>query len=159
MKTLLIAAAIAGAFLAGPAAAQMYVGAGAGSARTDTSDASWKAYAGYQFSPIWGLELGYTDLGRNRGADAESWSLAGTATLPLNERWSLLAKLGAAENHVHFHDRGRHADLLMGVGVGYAINKNVGLRLEYEDFGKLSSYDDGYDSRGSNLALSVKYSF
>lgn len=159
MKILLIAAAIAGTFLAGPASAQMYVGAGAGSARTDTNDTSWKAYVGYQFSPIWGIEAGYTDLGSNRGANVETWSLAGTATLPLNERWSLLAKLGAAENHVHFRDVGKHADLLMGVGVGYAFNKNLGMRLEYEDFGKLSSYNDGYDSRGSNLALSVKYSF
>ena len=123
MKKLIIAAAIAGAFLAGPAAAQMYVGAGAGSARTDTNDTAWKVYGGYQFSPTWGLELGYTDLGRNRGADAEAWSLAATATLPINERWSLLAKLGASENHVRFHDVGKRADLLMGVGVGYAINR------------------------------------
>jgi OOP family OmpA-OmpF porin len=159
MKKLLMAAAFSAALLAGPASAQMYLGAGVGAAKTDTHENSWKLYGGYQFNPTWGLELGYNDLGRYRGSNIESWSLAGTGTLPLGERWSLLGKLGAAANHPRFSGASNHTDLLVGVGVGYSLTKNLGLRLEYEDFGKLSNAGTGNNSRGSNLGLSVKYAF
>jgi len=159
MKRLLMAAAFSAALVAGPASAQAYLGGGIGSSRTDTSETSWKLYGGYQFNPTWGLELGYTDLGRYRGSDVESWSLAGMGTLPLGERWSLLGKVGAASNRTHFAGTANHTDLLLGLGVGYSMSKNLGLRLEYEDFGKLSNASAGNNSRGSNLGLSLKYAF
>jgi len=162
MKKLLMAAAFSAAFIAGPASAQMsqmYLGAGGGEAKTDTRETSWKLYGGFQFNPTWGLELGYNDLGRFRGSDIHSWTLAGTATLPLGERWSLLGKLGAAWNHPKFTGASNHTDLLAGIGVGYSMTKNLGLRLEYEDFGKLSKVNTGNDSKGRNLGLSLKYTF
>ena len=159
MKKLLIAATLSIAFIAGPASAEMYVGAGFGAAKTDSREESWKLYTGIQFTPVWGLELGYTDLGRYRGSDVESWTLAGTGTMPLGERWSLLGKLGAASNRSHFSGATNHTDWLAGVGVGYSMNKNLGLRLEYEDFGKLSDVSTGDNARGRNLALSIKYAF
>ena len=94
----LMAAALCAGFAAPPAAAQMYLGLGAGAARTDTHQTSYKLYGGYQFSPNWGLELGYNDLGRYLGARSESWTLAGTGTLPVTNNWSLLGKLGVAAN-------------------------------------------------------------
>lgn len=162
MKKLLMAAAFSAALIAGPASAQMsqmYMGAGVGQGKTDTTKTSWKLYGGMQFNPAWGLELGYTDLGSYRGSNIESWSVAGTGTLPLGGNWSLLGKLGAVANRPHFAGSSNHTDLLAGVGVGYAINKNVGLRLEYEDYGKLSNVSNGNNSNGRNLGLSVKYSF
>lgn len=48
-------------------------------------------------------------------------------------------------------------DALIGVGVNYSMTKNIGLRLEYEDFGKLS--DAGSNNKGRNLGLSLKYGF
>ena len=98
MKKLLIAAVLAAALTTGSATAQTYLGIGVGAARTDADKTSWSLYGGYQFNQTWGLELGYADLGRYRGSDIESWSLAGTATLPLGERWSLLGKMGATSN-------------------------------------------------------------
>ena len=95
MKKLLMAAALCTAFAAGPAAARMYVGGGIGASRTDTTEKSWKLYSGFQFSPTWGMELAYNDLGRYRNADIK-----------------------------------------------------IGLRLEYEDFGRLSKSPTGADSRG-----------
>lgn len=157
MKKILMAAAVAAAFAALPASAQLYLGGGVGEAKTDTRETSWKLYGGYQFNPTWGLELGYTDLGKYRGADIESYSLAVTGTIPLNERWSLLGKLGAAENRPDAAGSSNNTDLLAGVGVGYSLNKNVGVRLEYENFGKLS--DAGGSSKGRNLGLSLKYGF
>lgn len=159
MKKVFMAAAVAAALVAGNASAQLYLGAGAGSSKTDNREDSWKLYGGYQFSPTWGVELGYTDLGQYRGADVESWTLAGTGTMPLNQRWSLLGKLGVASNRPQFAGSSDHTDLLMGVGVGYSLNTNIGLRLEYEDFGKLSKSGAGPNSRGNNLSLSIKYMF
>lgn len=157
MKKILIVAAVAAAFTALPASAQLYLGGGLGESKTDTRETSYKLYGGYQFNPIWGLELGYTDLGKYRGADIESYSLAVTGTMPLNQQWSLLGKLGAAENRPDAAASGNNTDVLIGVGVGYSFNKNVGMRLEYEDFGKLS--DAGGSSRGKNVGLSLKYNF
>ena len=159
MKKLLMGAAIAAALVAGSASAQTYLGAGVGASRTDSSETSWKLFGGFQFNPTWGLELAYTDLGRYRGSDIESWSLAGTGTLPLGERWSLLGKLGATSNRASFAGASNHTDLLAGVGVGYSMTKNLGLRLEYEDFGKLSNVSSGNNSRGTNLGLGLKYAF
>ncbi len=159
MKRLLIAATISAALVAGQASAQMYLGAGVGSSKTDNREDSWKLYGGYQFNPAWGLELGYTDLGQYRGADVESYSLAGTGTMPLGERWALLGKLGVASNRPHFAGADNHTDALVGLGVGYSLSKNIGLRLEYEDFGKLSKASTGENSRGRNLGLSMKYGF
>lgn len=159
MKKLLMAAAVAAALVAGQAYAQMYLGAGVGSSKLDSREDSWKLYGGYQFNPIWGVELGYNDLGQYRGADLESWTLAGTATMPLNERWSLLGKLGLASNRPQFLGSGDRTGLLAGVGVGYTLTRNVGLRLEYEDFGKLSKGGIGSSSKGNNVSLSMKYMF
>jgi len=168
MNKFLMASAIAAALVAGQASAQMmsspkmsspqmYVGAGVGSVKNDNREDSWKLYAGYQFDRTWGMEVAYNDLGQYRGADIESWSLAGTGTIPLNESWALMAKLGATSNRSDFAGGGNHTALLAGVGVSYSFTKNVGVRLEYEDFGKLA--DTGNDSRGKNVALSLKYGF
>jgi OOP family OmpA-OmpF porin len=159
MKKLLMAAAFSAALVAGPASAQMYLGTGVGASKTDSSKTSWKLYGGFQFNPTWGVELGYTDLGRYRGSDIQSWSLAGTGTLPLGAGWSLFGKLGATSNRPDFAGASNHSDLLAGVGVGYSMTKSLGLRLEYEDFGKLSNIGTGNNSRGSNLGLSLKYGF
>jgi OOP family OmpA-OmpF porin len=159
MKKLLTAVALSATFIAAPAAAEMYVGGGNGKADTDAGRSSRKLYGGYQFTPTWGVELAYTDLGKYRGAEVESWSLAGTATLPLAEGWTLLGKLGFARNNAEFVGAEQKSSTLAGVGVGYALNRNLGLRLEYEDFGKLSSTGVGTNDKGSNVGLSLKYSF
>ncbi|MDP1671583.1 MAG: outer membrane beta-barrel protein [Burkholderiales bacterium] len=159
MKKLLMAATVAAALVAGQASAQMYMGAGVGSSKLDNREDSWKLYGGYQFNPTWGAELGYNDLGQNRGGDMESWTLAGTGTLPLNERWSMLGKLGVASNRPHFAGSSNRTGLLVGVGVGYTLSRNVGLRVEYEDFGKLSKNNIGSNTKGNNVSVSLKYMF
>lgn len=159
MKIALVTAALSAVLVATPASAQVYLGGGIGSAKTDTREDSWKLFGGYQFNRTWGLELGYTDLGRYRGADIETWSLAGTGTQPLGERWSVFGKLGAAANRPHFSGSSRRTDLLVGVGVGYTFTKNIGLNLEYEDYGKLSKSDNGTNARGNNLGLNLKYAY
>lgn len=159
MKKLLTAVTVALACITGTASAQTYFGLGAGRAKTDTNKTSWNVYGGYQFNPVFGIEAGYMDLGQYRGSDVESWSLAGTASLPLGSAWSLFGKLGASANRTHFSGSAHHTDVLVGAGASYAMNRNWGIRLEYDDFGKLSNTSSGDNSRGRNLGLSLKYSY
>ncbi len=83
--------------------------------------------------------------------------MAGTATLPIGDRWSLLGKLGVTRNDADFAGAERKTSTLAGVGMGYAFLPNVGLGLEYEDYGKLASAGVGSDNKGRNVALSLKY--
>lgn len=78
---------------------------------TGTTDTSYKLFVGYHFDKTWAIEGGYANLGNFRfssrnanGVDAvfdysaSSWTLAGKAVLPISERVSLFAKLGASAN-------------------------------------------------------------
>ena len=116
---LFLLAAALGALAATPVSAQFYAGAGVGrsnasglnasgaattttnySASIDSSSNSWKLYGGYQFTPMWGVEVQYTDLGKRNGnvaftgavnanvglstSNSSQWGVAATGTLPLN---------------------------------------------------------------------------
>lgn len=199
MNKLLIAVAIAGACAAAPASAQWYIGGGVGAAQaklgsyspavgvsvsgTSNRDTSFKLFGGYQFTPNWGIEAQYSDLGKynytvsQAGASstgnyrADQWSVAGTGTLPLSNNFYLMGKLGISSNHVRASavcvplgcsssSSGSKSDLLAGLGVGYNFNKNIGIRFEYENFGKMANVANGGGSiKGDNFALSLKYSF
>jgi opacity protein-like surface antigen len=159
LKNIFVTTAACATLMAGPALADSYIGGGFGESKTDQSQSSWQLYGGLQFNPTWGLELGYTDLGRDRTAGVKSWSLAGTGTVPLSAAWSLFAKLGYASNRSRLSSSGDHSDTLVGVGIGYTVSKNVGVRLAYEDFGRLPTDNLGNHSRGQNWGLSAKYMF
>lgn len=156
MKKYLVLAVLASALAAGPAVAQMYVGAGVGKPDSG-SDSSWKVYGGYQFSPYWGAELGYIDLGRDNASDASSLALSGTLTIALDERFSLLGKVGV--NRPRSGGNNDDLNVLLGLGVGFQLSKPFGVRLEYEDVGNMSDFGSGGSSRSGNVALSGKYSF
>lgn len=197
MKKVLTACAIAAATLAAaPAFAQGYIGLGAGSSSVrgvdgnqgiapnsvtggNSNKGSFKLYGGYQFTPNWGVEAQYSDLGNRNfsilnGAGAlvapgsyktSQFSIAGTGTLPLNSSFALFGKLGVTSNTVKISaagiaDRGTKTSLLAGLGVSYNITPALSVRLEYEDFGKLTK-DDGFGGavRGNAYSLSLKYAF
>ncbi len=199
---LFLLVAALGVMAATPASAQFYVGAGVGqsnatgltasgaatatknySATLDASANSWKLYGGYQFTPIWGVEVQYSDLGTRSGnmaftgavvgnaklttSTASQWGIAGTGTLPINNDFYLMGKLGATSNSTgdltatvgttSATAKGTsNTDLLAGVGAGYNFTKNLGVRLEYENFGKLGS---GSSIRADNWSISLKASF
>jgi len=159
MKKLIVLNALAVGLMAGPASAQMYMGAGVGQAKTSATETSYKVFGGFQLTPVWGVEAAYTDLGSYQGAGVQSTSIAGTGTMELSPAWSLFGKLGATSNRAHFSGASRHSDVLVGAGVGFNFGQGVGVRLAYEDFGKLSNVATGGNSRGRNLGLDVKYSF
>ncbi len=160
MKRILSAVALNPALVAAPAFAQVYAGAGLGIANTDSSELSWKILGGYQHDRRhWGIEAAHTDLGRYRGSGADSLSLVFTGTLPLDRRWALMAKAGVASNRTRVAGSNDHADALVGIGVAYALNRRFGMRLEYEQYGRVAGPGSAFNDRADNLALIGKVSF
>lgn len=106
----------------------------------DVYDSSgWKAYIGYQWTPTWGIEVGYASLGmisnqytqgRYR-ADADSFFITGTARLLQRGQFTLKGKLILASNRLdpyHSNPKVSGFDTLTG---SRTDNLNLGLRGEY----------------------------
>ena len=195
MKALILVSALAASGLALPAAAQWYAGGGLGVANgslggssgalalaaRDSRSTSFKLLGGYQFTPNWGLEMQFADLGRfgysacsgavcgSGNAALRQSSMAAVGSLPLSNNYYLMAKLGATRNQVHGGDfcagavcaggvGGSRSDLISGIGLGYNFSPRVSLRLEYENFGKLVA-GNGFAAKGDNWAATLRYSF
>lgn len=115
-----------------------------GGLAVDSSDTGGKVYGGYHFSPYFGLEAGYADLGKFSGPSGDlkasgyyldavgTWPLAGT---PL----SLLGRVGAFDGKLRTDalgvvDHGRSTNLKVGAGLQYDLTPNFALRTEWERY-------------------------
>lgn len=148
-NSLLAATLISAAALAcGPAAAQMqaqdqrapYVG---GSLGINDGESAWRLFGGYRAHRNAAIEFGYADLGEmNIGGNAvnsDAWELSALGILPFGERVSAYGRLGFYRGEA----RGggiteTNTDLTFGLGAQYDVNRNIGVRLEwqrYSDFG------------------------
>ena len=181
MKKILSACALAAAFVAAPAFAQGYIGGGFGSSKGagidgggitggNTNKSQVKVYGGYQFTPNWGVEAQFSDLGKRDilafGVPAGSlkvsqFSIAGTGTLPLTAGFSLLGKLGVSANKLTGSggvQNGSATSALIGIGVSYNITPALSARLEYEDFGTVAKFNPP-TVRANAYSISLKYAF
>ncbi|GJI96880.1 hypothetical protein RugamoR57_35980 [Duganella caerulea] len=148
---------------------------------TSTSDrsgdkATGKIFAGYNFDKTWAIEGGYTDFGK-KGYDytiggapghvqtkADSLYLAGKGTYTVNDQVAVFGKLGVARNHNDVTTTGiasvtgdsNKTALYASVGAEYAINKNVKVSLEYENYGK-NNIDLG--RKNGAITAGVRYNF
>jgi OmpA-OmpF porin, OOP family len=182
MKKIFLAGAVVAMFVAAPVFAQGYVGLGVGSSSAagfdfgnvaggNTSKGMVKIFGGFQFTPNWGAEVQYSDLGNrnitqagvNVGSyKANQFSIAGTGTLPLNSGFSLLGKLGVSANKANGSNAvvgsGNATSLMIGVGAAYNITPALSVRVEYEDFGKIANRGSS-NVRASGYSVSLKYGF
>ena len=148
-----LALALAGLPLGAQAAEPTGFNAGAGVGQSivdepfaDDEDVGYQVFGGYQFTPYFGLEAAYTDLGEvdlrgNAGElEADTWSLVAVGTLPFTDRFSGYAKAG-----FHSWDAGMRGpgigrvdddgtDPTYGLGLQYRFNDRVALRGEYSRF-------------------------
>ncbi|TWI62941.1 OOP family OmpA-OmpF porin [Pseudoduganella lurida] len=144
---------------------------------TNKHEYGGKVFAGYQITPMYGVEIGYTDFGKSSyaynvngaagraEADAKSYYLAAKAAYPIAEKTNLTGKLGVAHNKNdvwatglasnYNGDSSRNA-LYAAVGAEYAVNEKVSLSLEYEHYGK-NDIDLGR-SKGA-VSLGARYNF
>lgn len=137
------------------------------SSSMDDNDTGYKLQVGYQFTPNIAVEGGYVDLGKTKYSASytgltvpatasgdmkvKGWNVAAVGTLPINEMFSVFAKLGAIAAKVE--TRIAAADLTTtgissdstkwkgnwGVGATWHVNQQVGVRIEYERFDNLGS--------------------
>ncbi|MDB5958825.1 MAG: hypothetical protein JWP59_119 [Massilia sp.] len=186
MKKLIFALIAASAAIGSAQAAQPgpYVGVGianadhkanitgASSTSSDGYSASGKIFGGYEVDQTFGMDVGYTDfrssdysytlngVNRNGSTDGKSYYVAGKATAPVNEQFSVFGKLGAAQNKRSYSDSLLSGDtskteLYAGVGAQYNFNPKVAVTLEYERYGK--NQDIG--AKSSVVTLGAKYAF
>jgi len=116
----------------------------------------WKVYTGYQFNKYLGVEGGYANLNDMTASSAtsagtvstnlesEAWMLAAVGSYPVTEKFSVMAKLGAAyvlqvadvKEGAALTQRSGDDDYqpYYGVGVSYALVDNFRLRAEWERY-------------------------
>jgi hypothetical protein len=135
----------------------LYIGAGLNQSRfeadnfsvadIDKEDNSWKAIAGFRFSPYFAMEANYVDFGKATspsiavggpfGAEADAFALFGVGMWPIGSL-DLYAKLGAAQISakgsvaaVLFKDDA--TEFAYGAGLQYRWS-NLAVRAEYEKY-------------------------
>lgn len=188
MKKLIFAVIAAAAAIGSAQAATPgpYVGVGVASAdhtyklpgtvggNTDGFKASGKVFGGYEIDQTFGVEAGYTDFRKSSHdytqngvpgraeSDGHSIYVAGKATAPINEQFSMFGKVGVANNkstlttsNALLNRSERKTELYAGVGVQYHLNQKVALTAEYERYGK--SKDFG--AKADVFTVGAKYAF
>jgi OmpA-OmpF porin, OOP family len=114
----------------------------------DDKDTGIKLFGGYQFNPNGAIELGYVDLGKAKAsvpgqsaeAKAHGFDLGFVGTLPINDQFAVLARVGLffwkAELSVTGvgSDSASGNDLTYGLGVKYDVSRNVSVRFEWQQF-------------------------
>jgi hypothetical protein len=159
MNKILMAITLSAALVSTSAEAGLYVGIMGGSATTDVQHSSTKGFAGIQIIPNLGIEGAYTDFGGYRGANANSMSLSVVGTLPLGDTWDLFGIWGTTQNRTNNAGTNSRKDMLTGVGLAYNASKNLAIRLQAENYGKLPTDTDGTSTTVSNWGVSVKFAF
>ncbi|WP_301102631.1 porin family protein [Propionivibrio sp.] len=149
----------------------------------DTHDTGYKLFGGYRFNSNFGIEGSYVDFGKEKfnwtyspvesgsgTVSASTFALAATGRLPLGNSFALLGKLGAANTQVKYRESwsqpGYSENIsnnysstapVVGLGAGYAFGKNIGLRAEYESYGKSKMGDAKVKT--DLLSISLGYHF
>ncbi len=166
-----------------------YIGLGVASAdhnfdlggATSTDPAGYKAsakiFGGVELTPMFGIEAGYTSIrkadhsfvlpgtpGINGTAttDGSRSYLAGKATMPLNDQFSVYGKLGAGYSKVNVESAtpavarsDSKTELYGALGGQYNINEKVALTMEYERYGKKKDFGVKADA----ITVAARYSF
>ena len=137
---------------------------GAGLATTnfdrDNSDTAYKLFGGYQFHPNFAVEAGYFNLGSfgftattsppgtlNGRMWVQGLNLDLVGKLPLTDRWSATARIGA--QYAHTRDRFRSTGVVgvqsptaserdtsykLGIGLQYEVSPSMFVRLDAERY-------------------------
>jgi OOP family OmpA-OmpF porin len=132
----------------------------------EETDIGYRHFGGYRFSRHFGVELGYSDLGRSHGSErgafeaqksgvqTSAWTLTGTGVLPIGEAFSLQGRLGfsvtspdatlmAPATGVSSALPRYRPTVLWGFGGQYDVTGSVGLRVDYNNFGRLADDPSG----------------
>lgn len=108
-------------------------------------------------------------------AEETSWFAAAKGTLPINDQFNVFGKLGFTRNHlkasgdititapvsvsISGSESKTKASVLYGVGAQYNVTKQIGIRLEYENFGKFGNEEDTGRTKVDLWSAGVTYTF
>lgn len=139
-------------------APHFYMGTGIGVVKDSVSgdrDRTWKIFGGYEFDQNWGLEAGYSHLGKTgfyvpgstdyTAAHIKSSSVYAAAKYKyaLSERTSVYGKLGLSHGEYRYSSsapgwnfKASNNGVYAAVGVDAKLTERVSLYAEYERNGK-----------------------
>jgi opacity protein-like surface antigen len=189
MKKLIFALIAGAAAMSAAHAEGPYIGLGAASADhnfnlsgatatgSDGYKASAKIFGGVELTPMFGIEAGYTDIRKSdhtftlpgtpgvngtATSDGSRSYIAGKATMPLNDAFSVYGKLGAGYSKVNVDSAtpgvsrsDSKTELYGALGGQYNINQKVALTLEYERYGKSKDFGVKADA----ITVAARYNF
>lgn len=166
-----------------------YLGAGAGYAKTTTSniekpegisektnDTGFKLYGGYQFHKNWAAEIEVVSLGKytesysdhHTSIKTTGLGISTIGILPLSDQFSLFGKTGVIKKYmnVQIYDddstnsqKNTVTSALLGGGAAYHFTPNLTLRAEYEHFGKKTIDKRDIKISHSLFSLGMHYRF
>jgi len=105
-------------------------------------DTAWKIFGGYQFNRHLAAEIGYHALGEASAPgstlERKAWEAVGVASWPFNDRFSVFGKLGAYNGKLEARGNDESkTDATYGVGLRYDFTPHIGVRGEWQRYGKL----------------------
>jgi OmpA-OmpF porin, OOP family len=155
-KALLAAMAASAVTMAVPsvglAQSPWYVGASLGQSQLkdacnnipscDDKDTAFRILGGYQINRNFAAELGYHELGKasasGQSFKANAWELVGIGSYPIANQFSIYGKLGFFRGEAKASGtKETNSDLTYGAGVQYDFARNLGVRGEWQRYGKL----------------------
>jgi OOP family OmpA-OmpF porin len=136
----------------------------------DDTDTAFRIFGGYNFNKNFGAELGYADLGKvtvsapgiSGDIKATAWDIMAVGTLPLADKFALYGKLGwyFADSKASGSIGGgseSNNDLTYAIGGQYNFNKNLGLRLEWQQYKSVGG--DNSNGDVDVMSIGVVYKF
>ena len=158
-----------------------FTGATATSRTFDERDTGFKLFGGYRLSDNFAVEAQFATMGestiRYRGASGaigtekykvSAMSVAAMGLLPLNNDFTLFAKLGPSYTNARstFSNRAlgantksSRAGLLLGAGAMYNLTDNLALRAEFENYSRVGEANKAGRSTVSMVSAGLTYRF
>jgi len=121
----------------------------------------FRVSGGYQFDPLWGAEISYGDYGKGKLGTATvpglgvinlgdwqfiGFEIAGTATFPYSDAFSLTGKIGFAQTTIKFTRISMSAtstNLAYGIGAQYTLSHCIAIRAQFENLGVVGDNNTG----------------
>lgn len=139
-------------------------------------DTSVRVSLGYQFTPMVGVEAGYTSFGtvfeanNNTAAakqDANAWTLSVLGTIPVADRFGIYGRVGAArfDNNNSGTVQGipvsndNKTKPYFGAGLTFGLTDNLALRAEYQrykDLANIGGTKDDVDAWSGGIVFSFR---
>jgi OOP family OmpA-OmpF porin len=153
---------------------------GGSSCSSDDKDNGLKIFAGNQINKNAAVEFGYIDLGKGKfsvsgpgvggsgGWETTGFNIALVGTLPVDNSFGLLGRIGIFRWDVDFNVSGlggsasesaTGADLTYGLGVKYDFNKTTGMRAEWERFKDVGDENKTGQADLDLLSVSLVFKF